>query len=305
MNNYFHKLARYTALVLISSAPFPIETFADDLEKKQLAPVTSTLHKMASTRNFLREKQQQVTYEATEALAATQSALYALEKKESLKALIILQAMSEKLAALAAKNTPLTLVPAEVNTTIADFNGDIDTVKKTIHSADGLLGSGKIQAARQLLAELVSEIRVSSTNISLNVFSEAFKNAALFIKAGKFDTATNTLNDALNSVITITEIIPLPLLGAEQLLAHAAELSHKADLSNEQNRQRLLNAVEAAKDKLGVALLLGYGSEDDYKNLFAAIDEVKATAFSEASTTNWGKLALAFSDLKNKLITVS
>jgi hypothetical protein len=305
MKKNFHKLATYTALILVSSLPFSVDVLAD-AEKKQSSPVTSLSiadkNSSAIKRKVLAEKSRQVVNEARDSISGTQQALIALEKNDTKAALAILQDVSKKLAIILAKNPDLALVTADMEADIFDFEGDANTVKKELKQADDLLDHGKLQDARQILAELASEMRITTVSIPLGTFPVAIKNAVALIDAGKANEAALVLDEELNTLVERTEIIPLPLLRAEALLTVASELEHKEDLSKEKSRAEVLKFADAAKEKLKLAELLGYGGKDDYQLLYTAIDEIKETIHSEKSAATWSKIKQTLVDLKNKII---
>ncbi|MDD5412515.1 MAG: YfdX family protein [Methylobacter sp.] len=303
MKKYFHKIATYTALVLISSLSLPVDVFAD-AEKKQTPSIFSTIDKStaATKRKILAEKEQQIVDEANEAVLGTQQALKALEKNDSKKAISILRTVSGKLDIILAKNPALALIPADIEFDVSDFQGDAKTVEKAIGEADDLLGEGKLQDARQILAQLASEIRVSTINIPLGSFPTAIKDAVALIDTGKSNEAADVLNKVLNMLVETTEVFPLPILRAETLLDEASELENKKDLSKEKSREEILKLADAAKDELKLAELLGYGNKDDYKVLYTEIDVVKETLHSEKSSATWEKIKRTLSELKNKVM---
>ena len=92
------------------------------------------------------------------------------------------------------------------------------------------------------------------------------------------------------------------MLRAEALLTAASELEHKSDLTQAASRTEILKLTDAAKDKLKLAELLGYGAKDDYKVLYDAIDEIKNVMFSEKSAVAWDKIKASLTALKNKII---
>ena len=304
MKRNFHKMATYTAFILISSLPFSVDVLAD--AKKKQSPVTSLSiadkNSSAIKRKVLAEKSQQVVNEARDSISGTQQALIALEKNDTKAALSILQEVSKKLAVILAKDPALTLVTADMEADIFDFEGDANTVKKELKQADDLLDDGKLQSARQILVELASEMRITTVSIPLGTFPLAIKNAEALIDAGKTNEAALVLDEVLNTLVERTEIIPLPLLRAEALLTIASELEHKEDLSKEKSRAEVLKFADAAKEKLKMAELLGYGGKDDYQLLYTAIDEIKETIHSEKSAATWTKVKQTLTDLKNKII---
>jgi len=122
------------------------------------------------------------------------------------------------------------------------------------------------------------------------------------IDIGKENEAANVLNKVLNMLVETTEVIPLPILRAEALLDQASTMEHKQDLSKEKSREEVLKLTDAAKDKLILAELLGYGSKDDYKMLYTEIDVIKETLHSEKSSATWEKIKRTLSELKNKVM---
>ena len=303
MKKEIHKMATYTALILVSALPFSVDVLADT-EKKQssLTPLSITdKNSSAIKRKALAEKSQQVVNEARESISGTQQALIALEKNNTKAALAILQEISKKLAIILAKNPDLNLVAADVEADIFDFEGDANTVKKELKQADDLLSHGKLQSARQILDKLASEMRITTVSIPLGTYPLAIRNVVALIDAEKTNQAALVLDEVLNTLVEHTEIIPLPLLRAETLLTEASALEHKENLSKEKSSAEVLKFSDAAKEKLKLAELLGYGDKDDYQLLYTAIDEIKETLHSEKSASTWTKVKQTLTDVKNKV----
>lgn len=304
MKTHIHKIASYAALILVSTLTFSVDVLAD-VEKKQSSVTSpSSPHKNSSAfkRKVLNEKNQKIDSEAKDSVSGTQQALMDLEKNDPKAALVKLQDVSKKLAIVLAKNPDLALVSSDIIAEIFDYEGDANAIKKELKQADDLLDSGKLQSARQILAELASEMRITTISIPLNTFPLAIKNAVALIDAGKSNEAALVLDEVLNTLVEHTEIIPLPILSAEELLTEASELEHKEDLSKEKSRDEVLKFTDAAKEKLKIAELLGYGGKDDYKLLYTAIDEIKETMHHEKSVATWEKVKQALADLKNKVV---
>jgi hypothetical protein len=304
MKKHLPEITTYTALILLALMPFISDVFADVNKKENVSAAPPMFNKITSVtkRNVLAEKKQQLVNEAEEAVSGTQKALEALEQNNPKAAVSLLQTVSGKLDIILAKDPSLTLVPAGIETDIFDFNGDTKTIKQEIKKADKLLDAGKIQGARQILTELASEIRVTLTNIPLGSFPVAIKEAVKLIDAGKPTEAANILNEVLSMLVKTTEIIPLPIINAEALLNKASELEYKEDLTTEKSKEEVMKLANEAKDNLKLAKLLGYGSNDDYKTLYNAIDDIEETLHSEKSRTTWEKIKQSLTELKNKMI---
>ncbi|MDD5494115.1 MAG: YfdX family protein [Dehalococcoidia bacterium] len=303
MNTRIHKIVTYIALILISALPFSVDVLAD-AEKKQSVTSSSNADKssLALKRKVLNEKNQQIASEARDSVSGTQQALRDLEKNNPKAARAILQEVSKKLTTILAKNPDLELVSADIEADIFDFEGDANAIKKEIKQADDLLDTGKLQSARQILSGLGSEMRITTLSIPLSTFPVAIENAVALIDAGNTTEAASVLDEVLNTLVERTEIIPLPILRAEALLTEASKVEHKEDMSKEKSRAEVLKLADAAKEKLKVAELLGYGGKKDYKLLYTAVDEIKETMHSEKSAATWTKVKQILADLRNKII---
>jgi hypothetical protein len=275
---------------------------ATDTKPAASSSSAKTKESLSMKRKLLEERQQKVDHEALEAITGTQDALMALQKKDTKKATALLQEVSGKLDVLLAKYPDLTLLPANLEVDVYEFDSNAKQVKKIIDEAVKLLKAHKVQDARYILADLVSEIRINTISIPLGTFPVAIKDAVKQIDKGKTDEAENALYDVLNLLVKTTEIIPLPVLQAEELLTAASELEHKSDLSKKASRTEILKLTDAAKDKLKLAEMLGYGDNSDYKQLYNAIDDLKDVIHSEKSEAVWDKIKASLSAFKNKII---
>jgi hypothetical protein len=149
MKHHFQKKAKYTALILASSLPFSAEALAE-VEKRQsaieLSPITYK-NLSPSMHKVLAENNQQVINETRDFLSGTQQALIALEKNDAKAALAILQDLSKNLPVFLDKNPALTLVTAEMEADILNFEGNVNTAKKELKQIDDLLNDEALQPA--------------------------------------------------------------------------------------------------------------------------------------------------------------
>ncbi|OYV16559.1 MAG: YfdX protein [Methylococcaceae bacterium NSM2-1] len=297
------KTAAAVAIALTATIGFALTVpDATDTTSSTSLSTAASKETLETKRKLLEERQQKVEHEALEAVTGTQNALIALQKKDIKKAMTLLQDVSGKLDILLAKYPGLNLIPANIEMDVIDFNGDSKQVEKLTNAADDLLENHKVQEARHILDELISEMRITTTSIPLGTFPVAIKEAVSLINKGKTDEAEDALYEVLNMLVKTTEIMPLPVLRAEAFLTAASELEHKSDLTQAASRTEILKLTDAAKDKLKLAEILGYGDKDDYKVLYDAIDEIKNVMFSEKSAAAWDKIKASLAALKNKLI---
>jgi len=216
--------------------------------------------------------------------------------------LVFLQEASGKLDILLAKYPGLNLLPASIGVNVYDFDNDAKQVEKIIDAADDLLEDHRVQDARKILDQLVSEIRISTISIPLGTFPGAIKDAVNLVGQDKTKEAEVVLYNVLDTLVETTEVIPLPVLRAETLLDKALELEHKNDLTKEASRTQILILTDSAKDKLKLAEILGYGAKNDYKQLYDAIDDIKEVIHTEKSEAVWDKIKASLANLKNKIM---
>lgn len=244
------------------------------------------------------EKRKKLFADATVALAETKEALKALENKKNDEALKALAVVTGKLDLIVARDPKLALTPVDTEVVIYDLLTNLDTIKAIIKEAKGHLNDGEIQKARPLVANLASEIQYRTIHIPLATYPAAIKAIAPLIDAGKIDEAKAGLQAALNTlVITTDDIVPLPKLRAEHLLKQAQDLAEKRDRNKEEN-EKLTKYLQAAREQLQMAELLGYGKKKDYKPMYEQISEIEKKSAGGKSGTGWfDKLKQQLSDL--------
>lgn len=258
----------------------------------QKSPLEFTIDRIseATKHKILIEKTRPIECDAVEVELETQKAIVALENKDTKDALTILEGFSGKLDTILAKYPGLALVPVSVKTDVFDYKSDNKEATFAIHKAMGLLKHGKLPVARHILSDMASEIRITTTSMPLSTFPGAIKQVIALIESGKTDQAVIALNSALDTLVVTTELIPLPVLRAEALLKAASTLELTDDLSRQKNRKEIRKLIDAAKDKLELSELLGYGDKDDYKMLYQQIDAIHKTLFFEKSKATWQKI---------------
>jgi hypothetical protein len=255
-----------------------------------------------SVTSLLKEKDKQLVKEAGEAVAETRNALDALERNNPKEALADLEVVSGKLHAVLAKDTALKEVPIDADAVIVNFVGNLDLVREAAKKARDLIEAQQLQAARQILDQLVSEIRISVTSLPLEVYPKVIEKTASLIVAGNIDEAKAQLNDLLNLLVTKTEIYPLPVLAAEENLTEAFRLEHTADLTKEEQRKRISNLADETNKHLELAEALGYGTKDDYPTLYQGIKALKETVHTNNFQTEWDKLHKSLLEFKDRLV---
>ncbi len=294
------------ALIALALFSFSVDVWSDVPAAKENKEATSKTAEAArhkpSKMNLLKEKDKQLVMEAAEAVNETKKALDALERNLPGEALADLEVVSGKLHAVLAKDPALKEVPIDADAILLEFEGNLEAVQTTSNKAKELIENHQLQAARQLLDELASEIRISVTTLPLEAYPDAIEKTAALIVAGKTLEAKAQLYDVLNLLMTTTEVYPLPLLTAEETLTEAYRLEHTSDLAKEDSRKRVLSLADETSDQLKLAEALGYGGKDDYKPLYQGVQALKDTVHTNKFRGEWDKLHKALREFKERLV---
>jgi hypothetical protein len=221
------------------------------------------------------EKRKQITAEAMVAINETRNALKALDEGKNEDALAALEKTTGKLELILTRDPQLTLAPTSVDEVTTSIIADTDKARQLRKEAQKLLDDGQVQAARHLLQGLASETVIEVTNIPLGTYPDAIKQAAKLIDEGKQDDAKIVLQTALNTLVLTDTIIPLPVAATQDMLKDAEQLAEKKDRSAYENK-KLNDLLTASRAELQFAEVLGYGTRQDFKDLYAQLDDIKA-----------------------------
>jgi hypothetical protein len=195
------------------------------------------------------------------------SILY-LEKKDTKDAFKMLAKADGQLNILLARDPHLKLAPIDVRASVSDLESTPETINKAVKDAEAALDKGEIQAARVILSPLKSEMHIDTDFLPLEIIPDAIKQASKEIQASKLKEAETTLADALGSIVTNEEIVPLPPLKAQGDVFEAEKLLDKDKVKNKDEVLALLNSADT---HLANASALGYGKHTDIENEIASI----------------------------------
>ncbi len=172
---------------------------------------------------------------------------------------------------IALKSSPeLDIVPFSQEIIVNEFLGDSKKVKKALTLANKMITEYETQVAKVLLEPLEDEMIISTQAIPMKLYPLATEKALHALEKGDKDEALEMLHVSLNTIITETVVIPLPLLVAEDLVGIARLL----DKTKKEEALRLLNL---AQDELKKALYLGYTKKyaSSYESIDNQIEAVK------------------------------
>jgi len=230
--------------------------------------------------------------EAVAALTQTKNAIIALEKKNKQAALDALAMVTGKLDIIIAREPDMANAPIDVRVETYDLISSVDMVKKAVKTAQDLLDDGEVQLAREILIGLVDEIDLIVTSIPLASYSDGIKAVAKLVDEEKYDEAQEAIYELLSTLVVTRNVIPLPILRAEELLKKADELAAKKDRSEEENK-KLAALLSDTRSQLKMAEVLGYGDKKQYKEFYRQIKEIE-------KKTKGGKFGKGFMDTLKK-----
>lgn len=233
------------------------------------------------------EKRRKILADAGAAIDETQKALQALEDNDTEAALRALEAATGKLELILAREPALGLAPVDVKVVSYDLLASVDTIKAVIHDVENHLDDGEIQQARSLMTKLASEVVFQTTSIPLATYPDAIKAIIPLIDEGQIDEARAGLLAALNTlVVTTDDVIPLPVLRAEELLKNAEELAEN-EARTEQDNVKLAGLLESARTQLQLAELLGYGTKKSFRPMYEQLDMIDDKTAGGKSGRGW------------------
>ena len=232
------------------------------------------------------EKRREIADDAVAAINESVKALKFLEDKQPKKALESLEKATGKLELIVARDPELALVPVSVNITTHDLITSLDTIEEVVEEAEDYLDDDEVQKARRLLANLASEMVITTTQIPLATYPDAIKAITPLIDSGKIDEAAIALQAALNTLVITEEIIPLPVMRAGMILESAEVLAEDSKRSDKDNKL-LADLLSAARYQLKMAEKLGYGDKDAFDPIYDQLDEIEDKASEGEGGKGW------------------
>jgi hypothetical protein len=218
---------------------------------------------------------------AMTAIDDTRKAIDAIASGDKDKAMSAIEDATGKINILLARNPTTALLPVDVTVEVIDVAPlDDKDVKRLIAAAEAAVALHDFPAARLMLYNLTSELRVRTFNLPLASYPDALKQAARLLDEGKNSDASGILQTALNTLAVVDHVTPVPLILAQAAVGTAQKIRQ----SDKATAQALLTA---ASNQLKRCEELGYISGDsrDYKSLNKEISDLQKQLKGTANTT--------------------
>jgi hypothetical protein len=236
------------------------------------------------------EAKRTLDQDAIAAVDETEKAIAAIASGNTDEALTAIERATGKINVLTARDPATALLPVRLDVEAIDLAPvDPAEIKKLSDAAESAVGKGDFPQVRTILQHLISEIRVRTFNLPLASYPSALKEAARLLDQKRNDEAAAVLVTAVNTLVMIDHVTPLPVVFAEAAVIAAQGVS----ATDKDAAQKIL---PIAKQELDRAKLLGYAANDpEYLALNNAISDLEKQLKGNSDT------ASAFTKLKDKI----
>ncbi|HEY2585755.1 MAG TPA: YfdX family protein [Tepidisphaeraceae bacterium] len=238
------------------------------------------------------EQQARITVDpdAAAAIQETHNALKAIAEGKKDQALAAIERATGKINVLVARKPATGLLPVDAQVTVIDVAPiDSGAIRQIAKSAERAVKERDYPEARVVLYNLASEIRVRTYHLPLATYPAALDTAARLLDQGKNREAEAVLRNALNTLVVIDRVLPIPIVTAQAEI-NAAEAQRDKDKASAQR------ALAVARAELERARELGYaGSDPEYAQLTQAVSDLEKQVEGNENTTS------AFAKLKERV----
>jgi len=257
-------LSTFVASLLITGINAK-ETAAKDASVKEVNKIA-----LNNAKEDAQSHQAKLVQEAINSLKEAHEAFVALEKKDEETATKKLESALGKLEVILASKKVPELLAIDSIVKVHEYVGTSKDIETTLAAIPTLLVKNKVQEARALMIPLQSEIDITTVSLPLGSYPDALKLAAKYVHSHEVQKAKEVLAIALSTFTSVTEIVPIPLLKATDLIAASSAIA-------KEDKQRALAYLDAASESLKVAHALGYVSKSTttYQSLQEQIEAIQ------------------------------
>ena len=236
-----------------------------------------------------KEADQALDQDAVAAVEQTDDAIKSIAQNNKADAMAAIERATGKINILLARNPASALIPVHSEVVLIDSAPtDVKAIDQIVQRATDAVKQRNLPAARILLASVVSELRIRTTSLPLGTYPAALQQAARLLDQSKNQDAGNVLLTAVNTLVTVDHVIPIPLLLAQSAIDAAN--------SQRQDKQMALILLQTAKNEADLSRRLGYlGDESEYK----ALDQEIASA--ETAIKGKSDASSAFAQLRDRI----
>ena len=226
------------------------------------------------------EADQALDQDAVAAVEQTDDAIKSIAQNNKADAMAAIERATGKMNILLARNPASALIPVHSEVVVIDSAPtDVKAIDQIVQRATDAVKQRNLPAARILLASVVSELRIRTTSLPLGTYPAALQQAARLLDQGKNQDAGNVLLTAVNTLVTVDHVVPIPLLLAQSAIDAAN--------SQRQDKQMALILLQTAKNEADLSRRLGYlGDESEYKALDQEIASAETAIKGKSDTSS-------------------
>jgi outer membrane protein OmpA-like peptidoglycan-associated protein len=242
-------------------------------------------------RSAEQQAQSSLDADAVAVIAETRNALAAIAANQPDQALSAIERATGKVNVLLARNPAAAIIPVSFEVELIDTApDDIKEIQNISRAAEAACSAKDYPTARVLLEGLTSEIRTRTYNLPLARYPIALTEAARLLGQQKMQEAAAVLLTALNTLVIVDRVTPLPLVAAQEAVDAAQAIKDK-------DKDAASKLLDMAKLELQRGRELGYysASEPQFTALNQAITDLQTQMKGGGDTTS------VFSALKEKL----
>jgi len=205
-----------------------------------------------------------------EGISLTLQSVQIIQSGDTSLAIKALEKASDDFQSALKANPKLDWVPFSQEIQVRTFAGDAAIIQKALDTAISMLKAHRTQDARAMVSPLQDEMDFITQLLPMKTYPVATRKAADLLKEGKTKEALSLLGSAFESVAVTVDIIPLPLMLAQEDILAASQI----DPAKKAEIKTLLND---AQEELRRATLLGYTGKHDaaYRDLKKQIETLQ------------------------------
>ncbi|MCU1298546.1 MAG: hypothetical protein JWO91_2824 [Acidobacteriaceae bacterium] len=228
--------------------------------------------------------------DAIDAIRETEKAINAIAANKNDEALAAIERATGKINILLARNPGTALIPVDAEVDVLDTAPqDSQAILDIAKDASRAVDDKDYPTARILLHSLMSEIHVRTYHLPLATYPTALKDAARLLDQKKNQEASAVLLTALNTLVAVDRVTPIPLLRARDAI-------NEAQAQRQKDKNAAQKSLEIAKHELERARELGYAGKDaEYPSLNDQIANL------EKQLNAGGDATSVFAKLREKL----
>jgi len=148
------------------------------------------------------EAESSLAQEAIAALEVTQNAIAAIEQGKTQEAIQAMERATGKIDILVVRYPELALVPVSTQVDVIDVAPlDVSAIERIRNQIKSAVNAENYPAARELLNNLMSEIRTTTLNLPLVTYPDAMKEAARLLNDGQTEQAQSVLLNMIDHLV--------------------------------------------------------------------------------------------------------